>query len=164
MNVFNTRTVLGLVAILASILIRDAAAAGDRCALLPAVTGVTWPASCDGKTACQATCRTGFTGRVEATCTQTRGWTVAGICTCVEKACGANPTWGNWGGNLLNTRNAANEKGISPANAARLGQAWLFNTTNDVSATPTVVGKRLLVPDWGGYMYCIDADTGVYVL
>jgi hypothetical protein len=29
---------------------------------------------------------------------------------------------------------------------------------------PTVVGKRLLVPDWGGYMYCIDAATGVHAM
>jgi polyvinyl alcohol dehydrogenase (cytochrome) len=97
---------------------------------------------------------------VRASCTQSRGWTVTGVCTCVSRSCGANPTWGSWGGNLFNTRNAADEKGISPANAARLGQAWVFNTTNDVSATPTVVGNRLLVPDWGGYMYCLNADTG----
>jgi hypothetical protein len=133
----------------------------NTCSTLPNVTGITWPVTCSGKAVCQGPCRAGYTGgRVRAVCTQARGWKVTGVCTCVSKACGANPIWGHWGGDLQNTRNAANEKGISPANAARLGQAWVFNTTGDVSATPTVVGSRLLVPDWGGYMYCINADTG----
>lgn len=133
----------------------------SSCSVLPNVTGVTWPASCSGKSACQAPCRTGFAGgRVRASCGLARGWTVKGFCTCVSRRCGSNPSWGHWGGDLQNTRNAASEKGISPTNVGRLAQAWAFNTTADVSATPTVVGSRLLVPDWGGYMYCLNADTG----
>ncbi|WIA28036.1 hypothetical protein OEZ86_010622 [Tetradesmus obliquus] len=136
----------------------------SSCSVLPNVTGVTWPASCSGKSACQAPCRTGFAGgRVRASCGLARGWTVTGFCTCVSRRCGSNPSWGHWGGDLQNTRNAASEKGISPTNVGRLAQAWAFSTTADVSATPTVVGSRLLVPDWGGYMYCLNADTGALI-
>uniref|UniRef100_A0A383V615 Pyrrolo-quinoline quinone repeat domain-containing protein n=1 Tax=Tetradesmus obliquus TaxID=3088 RepID=A0A383V615_TETOB len=132
----------------------------SSCSVLPNVTGITWPALCSGKLTCQAACRTGFAGgRVRASCGLARGWTVTGFCTCVSRGCGSNPSWGHWGGDLQNTRNAASEKGISPANVGRLARAWVFNTTADVSATPTVVGNRLLVPDWGGYMYCLNADT-----
>lgn len=63
---------------------------------------------------------------------------------------------------LENTRFNAAEKTIGPDNVHRLAPAWNFTTAGDVSATPTVVGGRLYVPDWNGNLYCLNATTGVY--
>jgi len=61
---------------------------------------------------------------------------------------------------LGNTRSAPDEKQISPANAASLAVKWTFTTGGDVSATPTVFGYAVFVPDWAGNVYAIDRDTG----
>jgi outer membrane protein assembly factor BamB len=33
-------------------------------------------------------------------------------------------------------------------------------TTNDVSATPTVVGDAVYFPDWGGNLYAVNEESG----
>lgn len=69
----------------------------------------------------------------------------------------------NWpmsGQNIHNTRYAAAESRIGSENAGGLAVKWAFTTGGDVSATPTVKGKALYVPDWGGNLYKIDAETG----
>ncbi|WP_369976128.1 PQQ-binding-like beta-propeller repeat protein [Xanthomonas bundabergensis] len=68
--------------------------------------------------------------------------------------------WENAGGGYLNTRFAPAEWQINPLNAARLKTAWTFTTQGDVSATPTVQGSALYVPDWGGQLYRIDTALG----
>ncbi|MDY4338554.1 MULTISPECIES: PQQ-binding-like beta-propeller repeat protein [Xanthomonas] len=68
--------------------------------------------------------------------------------------------WDSAGGGFLNTRFAPGEWQITPFNAARLKTAWTFTTQGDVSATPTVQGTALYVPDWGGQLYRIDTDLG----
>lgn len=69
-------------------------------------------------------------------------------------------SWENAGGGYLNTRFAPAEWQINPLNAARLKTAWTFTTQGDVSATPTVQGSALYVPDWGGQLYRIDTVLG----
>jgi len=69
-------------------------------------------------------------------------------------------SWENAGGGYLNTRFAPAEWQITPFNAARLKTAWTFTTAGDVSATPTVQGSALYVPDWGGQLYRIDTALG----
>jgi polyvinyl alcohol dehydrogenase (cytochrome) len=73
--------------------------------------------------------------------------------------------WPYAGGDLNNTRNAANEKTINAANVAGLHQKWAFTTHGDVSATPTVQTSgnvtTIYAVDWGGYLYSIDGNTGV---
>ncbi|MDR6671824.1 PQQ-binding-like beta-propeller repeat protein [Xanthomonas sp. 1678] len=69
-------------------------------------------------------------------------------------------SWENAGGGYLNTRFAPAEWQITPFNAARLQTAWTFTTQGDVSATPTVQGTALYVPDWGGQLYRIDTTLG----
>ncbi len=71
--------------------------------------------------------------------------------------------WDSAGGGFLNTRFAPGEWQINPFNAANLKIAWTFATQGDVSATPTVQGKALYVPDWGGELYRIDTDLGTAV-
>ncbi|UNU09929.1 PQQ-binding-like beta-propeller repeat protein [Xanthomonas translucens] len=69
-------------------------------------------------------------------------------------------SWENAGGGYRNTRFAPAEWQINPFNAARLKTAWTFTTAGDVSATPTVQGSALYVPDWGGQLYRIDTTLG----
>ncbi len=68
--------------------------------------------------------------------------------------------WPFWGGNLGNTHSAWGESDISPATVGGLQTKWVFTTAGDVTATPTVSAGSVYVPDWGGYVYRIDAETG----
>ncbi len=70
--------------------------------------------------------------------------------------------WPSAGQNLANTRFAASETRIGPSNVNKLALKWVFNTADDVSATPAVdaVIRALYVPDWGGHLYKINTDTG----
>lgn len=69
-------------------------------------------------------------------------------------------SWTSAGGGYLNDRFQPFEWQIDPASAARLRPQWSFATRGDVSATPTVEGSSLYVPDWGGMLYRIDTDLG----
>lgn len=74
-----------------------------------------------------------------------------------------NGQWLSAGQNRNNTRNAATESKISPANAGNLAVKWVFETGGDVSATPAVDGGHVYVPDWAGNIFKIDAATGAQV-
>jgi polyvinyl alcohol dehydrogenase (cytochrome) len=41
-----------------------------------------------------------------------------------------------------------------------LAARWTFTAGSEVSATPTVIGDRVYVPDWSGNLYCLRAATG----
>ncbi len=71
-------------------------------------------------------------------------------------------SWPFAGQNLSNTRSAGSESILSPATVGGLTLRWTFNTTDDVSATPSVDGtiQAVYFPDWGGYLYKVDATTG----
>ena len=69
-------------------------------------------------------------------------------------------SWSSWGGNIHNTRSAPFERRISPNNVSRLKTKWVFTTSGDVSATPTVADDVVYAVDWGGYVYSINAKTG----
>ncbi|GHI04290.1 hypothetical protein AQI88_25995 [Streptomyces cellostaticus] len=70
------------------------------------------------------------------------------------------PQWASAGQNNHNTRHAATERTIGPQNVGKLAPKWTFTTAGDVSATPTVVNGTVYVPDWGGKLWAIDADSG----
>jgi len=72
----------------------------------------------------------------------------------------AQGLWLSAGQNLNNTRNAATESKISVANANQLAVNWAFTTAGDVSATPAVDDNAVYFPDWGGFIYKLDAATG----
>ncbi len=68
--------------------------------------------------------------------------------------------WPFWGGDLNNTHAGLRETMVGTGNAHLLQQKWVFQTAGDVSATPTVSDGSVYVPDWGGYIYRINASTG----
>lgn len=72
----------------------------------------------------------------------------------------ADGEWRTAGGTLADTHGTPLAWQIRPGNAATLRQKWVFTTTGDVSATPTVEGMAVYVPDWGGVLYRLDAGTG----
>ena len=70
---------------------------------------------------------------------------------------------GQWriaGRDLENSWNQPNEHRISPANVTSLKPKWVFSTGSDVSATPTVAGDTVYVPDWAGNLYAVQKDDG----
>ena len=68
--------------------------------------------------------------------------------------------WPTAGQNLNNSRSQPAERSISPANVKNLSPKWVFTTSNDVSATPTVVGDAVYFPDWGGNLYAVNKESG----
>lgn len=72
----------------------------------------------------------------------------------------AQGQWLSAGQNLNNTRNASTETKISVSNVNQLNVKWAFTTAGDVSATPAVDGSAVYFPDWGGFIYKVDAETG----
>jgi polyvinyl alcohol dehydrogenase (cytochrome) len=72
----------------------------------------------------------------------------------------AAQSWPMSGQSATDTRSQPSETRISAANVATLAPEWVFTTGGDVSATPTVAGNVVYVPDWSGHLYAIDAATG----
>lgn len=68
--------------------------------------------------------------------------------------------WPVAGQNLDGTRNQANEHIINASNVSALTPKWVFTTAGSVSATPTVADNAVYFPDWGGYLYAVNKDTG----
>src|ERR1043165_9648461 len=68
--------------------------------------------------------------------------------------------WHFAGRDLRNSRNSPEEKVIDRRNVSELKPRWVFTTHGHVSATPSVEDGSLYVPDWGGYLYRINARTG----
>jgi polyvinyl alcohol dehydrogenase (cytochrome) len=83
-----------------------------------------------------------------------------GVAAGLDEVAGAFGQWRVAGQNLANTRSAAGETQISPANVASLAVKWSFTTGGDVSATPTVFGDTVFVTDWAGNVYALDRKTG----
>lgn len=73
---------------------------------------------------------------------------------------GGGIDWRYAGNDLQNTRNAAQEHIIGVNNAAYLHVKWAFTAHGGVMATPTTQGGSVYVPDGGGYLHRIDAETG----
>ena len=73
---------------------------------------------------------------------------------------GSETGWQSAGQNLSNTRAQPNERNISPSSVKNLKVKWAFATGGDVSATPTVSGDVVYVPDWAGNLFAIQKDTG----
>src|SRR3981189_867711 len=70
---------------------------------------------------------------------------------------------GQWriaGQNLSNSWSQPAEHSITSANVSGLNPKWVFTTSNDVSATPTVDGDAVYFPDWGGNLYAVKKDSG----
>ncbi len=68
--------------------------------------------------------------------------------------------WPMYGQNVCNTRTAAAGDPINPKTVAKLKVKWRYTAAGDISATPAVVAGQVYVPDWGGMLNRIDANTG----
>jgi polyvinyl alcohol dehydrogenase (cytochrome) len=68
--------------------------------------------------------------------------------------------WRAGGHDFANSRSQPEEVRISPANVSSLGVKWVFNTGGDISATPTVAGDAVFVPDWAGNLFAVNKHTG----
>ncbi|GBF89065.1 hypothetical protein Rsub_01782 [Raphidocelis subcapitata] len=77
---------------------------------------------------------------------------------CVDPA-----AWSHWGGDLANRRWNSIEKKLSPKTAGSLRVKWTADVTGSTSATPTVHKGRVYLPDWEGFVHCLDASTGALV-
>lgn len=69
--------------------------------------------------------------------------------------------WENFGGGPDNNRHAKAEYEIGVDNVGALHVAWQYDAHAGISATPTVSGGKVYVPDWAGNLHRIDAKTGV---
>jgi len=61
---------------------------------------------------------------------------------------GEDVNWTVAGRNLGNSRSQPAERTIPPENVSSLVTKWVFATGASVSATPTVAGNAIYVPDW----------------
>jgi polyvinyl alcohol dehydrogenase (cytochrome) len=91
-------------------------------------------------------------------------WTVGAavlfISTTVFTARQESGVWPMGGQNPHNTRHAPTEHRLGVHNVSQLTPKWVFTTSGDISATPAVDEQALYVPDWGGNLYKVDAETG----
>jgi len=78
----------------------------------------------------------------------------------VTAAARIQPGWPSAGQNNDDTHNAAGEDILNAANVGQLAPKWTFSTAGDVSATATVAGGTVYVPDWGGKLWAVGAATG----
>ena len=76
------------------------------------------------------------------------------------EARGEQGAWRMWGGTLGNTHSSFFERRLQPGNVSSLSPKWTLTTGGDVSATPTVEGNAMYVPDWAGNLFKVDARTG----
>ena len=72
-------------------------------------------------------------------------------------------SWPSYSHSILGDRDQALEKTINAGNVSQLKPKWVFTTHGDVSATPTVADGVVYVPDWGGYLNAINAQTGTAI-
>jgi polyvinyl alcohol dehydrogenase (cytochrome) len=91
------------------------------------------------------------------------GASVAGASTGSVATPGHGPVAGQWsmaGQNIDDTHFQAAEHKISPATVGRLAPRWTLTTAGAVSATPTVYDRTVYVPDYGGKLWAVAADSG----
>jgi polyvinyl alcohol dehydrogenase (cytochrome) len=72
-------------------------------------------------------------------------------------------SWPVAGQNLSDTHYQAAETTISAGNVSQLTPQWTLTTAGDVTATPTVAGNTVYVPDMGGKLWAVNAGTGQVV-
>lgn len=82
----------------------------------------------------------------------------------------AQTPWSSAGGDIFNSHSMLSAPGnvssatqINPSTVSQLKVKWVFTTSGDVSATPTVEPGGLYVPDWGGTLYKINPQTGALI-
>ncbi len=85
----------------------------------------------------------------------------AAISTAV--AVGGGSLWLSSGQDRTNSRHQSQATTINATNVSNLQVKWHFQTEGNVSATPSVDGRKVYFPDFAGYMYALDRNTGAVV-
>src|SRR5271170_6122369 len=67
--------------------------------------------------------------------------------------------WPMFGQNIANSASTL-DLGPLPFNVSRLQPKWTFTTGGDVSARAAVVQGVAYFPDWGGYLWAVNTQTG----
>jgi polyvinyl alcohol dehydrogenase (cytochrome) len=75
----------------------------------------------------------------------------------------AGASWPSGGQNLSNSHSQAAETKLNANNVKGLAVKWTAQVHGDVSANPAVVNGAVYVPDWGGYLNKLDANTGAVI-
>jgi polyvinyl alcohol dehydrogenase (cytochrome) len=78
-------------------------------------------------------------------------------------AAGGGGLWKSSGQDVTNNRHQAQEHKIGAGNVEDLVVKWDLPTAGPVSATPSVDGDNVYFPDFGGYLYALNRDTGEIV-
>jgi polyvinyl alcohol dehydrogenase (cytochrome) len=107
-------------------------------------------------------------GRVAVVLAAVAGLLAAGVTSAVAvtghgAAPGQAGTPGQWsmaGQNIDDTHFQATEHQISPATVGRLAPRWTLTAAGAISATPTVDNGTVYVPDFGGKLWAVSADSG----
>src|SRR5512142_2487104 len=81
-------------------------------------------------------------------------------CSALLAASQQGGLWPVGGQNVQNTRFQSEETRIGAGNASQLVEKWNVPTDGDVSATPAVDGNAVYFPDWAGFIYAADRNTG----
>ena len=99
--------------------------------------------------------------RIAALTAAVAGMLAASVTGAMAQSRGAAPgQWPMAGQNIYDTHFQVAEHVISPANASRLAPRWTLTTAGAVSATPTVSGGVVYVPDYGGKLWAVAAASG----
>ena len=71
-------------------------------------------------------------------------------------------SWPSASQSILGERTQPLEFTINPQNVSQLKPKWVFtmNGSQGESATPTVADGVVYFPDWNGYLYAVNAQTG----
>jgi polyvinyl alcohol dehydrogenase (cytochrome) len=90
------------------------------------------------------------------------GWmVVAGASlACGAPAALAQASWTVAGQSANDNRFQPAETTIGAGNVGQLAPKWVFTTSGDISATPTVSNGVVYFPDWGGNLYAVNEQTG----
>jgi polyvinyl alcohol dehydrogenase (cytochrome) len=89
--------------------------------------------------------------------------TIISVAAAAPLTCLAQGQWPFAGADRDNTRSSSTESKIGPENASTLHVSWSLTTGGDVSATPTVSGNAVYVPDWSGNLLKLNASTGAVI-
>ena len=68
--------------------------------------------------------------------------------------------WASHGFGPEQRRHNPSEMDITPESVSRLALRWEFEAASGITATPAVVGDRVIVGSWDGRAYCLDRRSG----
>jgi outer membrane protein assembly factor BamB len=68
--------------------------------------------------------------------------------------------WPSHGVDVQQTRHNPGEATLGPENVSRLQLRWEFEAGSGITATPAVIGDRVIVGSWDGRVYALDRRSG----